>query len=170
LFFSCKTEPTEKSNQKEQKESSIKSATNEKAAQIPSYNYSELEALLFKNDDKTYVVNFWATWCAPCVKELPAFEKLYATYKKDGVEVLLVSLDFPSQKESKLIPFINAKNLQSKVVLMTDPDQDVWISKISKNWSGTIPATLIYNKEKRQFYEQSFEYTELETAVKEFLK
>ena len=139
------------------------------ASGIPSYNYKELEPLLSKNDGKTYVINFWATWCAPCVKELPAFEKLRVNYDKKNVEVILVSLDFPNQIVSKLIPFVKKNNLKSQVVLMNDSDQDTWIPKISKKWSGAIPATLIYNSKKRAFYERSFDFDELETELKKFL-
>ncbi|MFC4721497.1 TlpA disulfide reductase family protein [Geojedonia litorea] len=138
--------------------------------ELEIYDYSGLEQFLTRKDEKTYVVNFWATWCAPCVKEMPYFEKLNADYNSKGVEVILVSLDFPKQYDSKLKPFIKNKNLQSKVVVLDDPDANSWIPKISEDWSGSIPATLIYNKEKRQFYEQSFNFDELETEVKQFLK
>ena len=136
---------------------------------IPSYNYNELVPLLSKNDGKTYVINFWATWCAPCIKELPAFEKLRANYNEKNVEVILVSLDFPNQVESKLIPFVKKNKLKSQVVLLNDPDQDTWIPKISKKWSGAIPATLIYNSKKRTFYERSFHFDELENELQKFL-
>jgi thiol-disulfide isomerase/thioredoxin len=120
-------------------------------------------------DNKTYVINFWATWCAPCVKELPAFEKLKEQYAEMNVEVLLVSLDFPKQKEKKLIPFINRRKIQSKVVLLDDVNEDYWIKEINDQWSGAIPATLIYNANSRKFYEQSFDYTTLENELKTFL-
>ena len=137
---------------------------------IPIFNYNELKPLLHKNDDKTYVVNFWATWCAPCVKELPVFENLKKNYQDRDVEVVLVSLDFPDQIETKLKAFIKRKHLQSKVVVLDDPDQDVWIPKINEEWSGAIPATLIYNKSKRNFFESSFTYEKLEEEVLKFLK
>ncbi|WP_299668609.1 TlpA disulfide reductase family protein [uncultured Polaribacter sp.] len=137
---------------------------------VKSYTYEELKPLLEKKDDKIYVVNFWATWCGPCVKELPEFEKLGKEYADKNVEVLLVSLDFPKQVAKKLIPFIKKKNLQSKVVLLDDINEDVWIKAIDSTWSGAIPATLIYNKHKRKFYEQSFDYKTLETEIKNFLK
>ena len=137
---------------------------------VKSYTYNELKPLLEKQDDKIYVINFWATWCAPCVKELPAFEKINKEYASKNVEVILVSLDFPKQKEKKLIPFVAKKNLQSKVVLLDDVNEDFWIKAIDANWSGAIPATIIYNKEKRKFYEQSFEYETLEIELKTFLK
>lgn len=137
---------------------------------IESFDYNSLEKLLHKKDDKTYIINFWATWCKPCVQELPSFEKLNKVYKDKNVEVILVSLDFPNQIEKKVIPFINKHQLQSKVILMNDPDQNKWIPKISKKWSGSIPATLIYNKYSREFYEQSFTYESLYIELNKFLK
>lgn len=162
LLVSCKEET------KNMKIDKSKVPTTE--VKVKSYNYEELETLLTKKDTKTYVVNFWATWCKPCVKELPYFEKLNVEYKKKDIEVILVSLDFPNQIDSRLIPFIKKKKLQSKIVLMADPDQDTWIPKINKDWSGAIPATLIYNRNKRAFYEKSFHYKELEKELLKFLK
>ncbi len=134
------------------------------------YDYSGFEPFLNKTDDKTYVINFWATWCAPCIKELPFFEKLNDTYTNRNVEVILVSLDFPKQYESKLKPFIDEHKLKAKVIALNDVDTNSWIPKISEDWTGAIPATLIYNKDKRQFYEQSFDYEQLETQIEQFLK
>jgi thiol-disulfide isomerase/thioredoxin len=134
---------------------------------VKAYDYEKLAYFLNQKNDTTYVVNFWATWCVPCVKELPHFEKLNQQYKGKKVKVLLVSLDMAKMVESKLLPFIKKKNLRSDVVLLRDPDSNNWIPKIDKSWSGAIPATLIYNKKKRKFYEKSFEYNELEKAVNE---
>lgn len=120
------------------------------------------------NDSKTYVVNFWATWCAPCVKELPHFEMLQSKYK-DSVEVILVSLDFPHQYETKLIPFIQKHDLKSKIVVLDDPDMNSWIPKVDPQWDGAIPVTLIYNASKRLFYSRTFSYQELEAELKTFL-
>ncbi len=135
---------------------------------IPIYNFDELEPLLNKMDDKIHIINFWATWCGPCIKELPYFEKINQQGKANNWKVILVSLDMPSMWKSKLVPFIKAKNLQSEVVVLNDPDQNNWIPKIDKNWSGTIPATLIYNRKKRKFYEQPFTYEMLIKEIQEF--
>lgn len=163
--MSCKTD-------KKQNLVSIKEETLIETPQnisVESLTYETLEPLLQKKDDTTYVINFWATWCKPCVKELPAFEELHNKYKDQNVKVLLVSLDFPNQIEKRVIPFIKEHNLQPEVVLMADPDQNTWIPKVSEKWSGAIPATLIYNKNSRAFYEQSFTYEELQTEVHKFL-
>lgn len=83
--------------------------------------------------------------------------------------MILISLDFPSKYESKLKPFIVDKKLQSKVVALDDADANSWIPKVDESWSGAIPATVIFNKNKRKFYEKSFTYDELETELKQFL-
>ena len=136
---------------------------------VKTYTYNELKPLLEKNDGKTYIINFWATWCAPCVKELPYFEKINQEYSDKNVEVLLVSLDFPKQVEKKLIPFINKRKLKSEVVLLDDINENVWIKAIDESWSGAIPATIIYNKNNRKFYEQSFDYKTLKNELLTFL-
>ena len=161
IFSSCKTEVKPEENLVAEKSSEIK---------IEEINYDGLELLLNKNNDKTYVINFWATWCKPCVEELPAFQKLHETYKDQNIEVILVSLDFKNQVETRLIPFIKEHNLQPKVVLMVDPDQNAWIPKVSSEWSGAVPATIIYNKNNRKFYERSFTYELLENELINFTK
>ncbi len=133
------------------------------------YDYDGFEGFLSKKDEKIYVINFWATWCAPCIKELPYFEELNEKYNSENVEVILVSLDFPKQYEKKLIPFIKERNLQSKVIALDDPKMNDWIPKVDEDWSGAIPATIIYNKDKSQFYERSFNLEELESELQKFI-
>jgi len=136
---------------------------------IKVYNFNGFEKYLQKTDDKVYVVNFWATWCKPCVKEMPAFNKLYDEYTKQGVELILVSLDFGKDVQLRVKQFIKIHQIKAEVIILDDPDTNAWINKVDINWSGGIPATVIYNKSKRKLYEQSFEYEFLEKEVKSFL-
>ncbi|RSK39151.1 TlpA family protein disulfide reductase [Mangrovimonas spongiae] len=162
VLVACKEKKTTSIVQKEGVETS-------EAIELEVYDFRGLEKMLSTQSDTTYVVNFWATWCKPCVKELPYFEQLRSNYKEKNVELLLVSLDFPAKYESKLKPFIKEHNLQSNVVALDDPDMNTWIPKVDENWSGAIPATLIFNKTERKFFEKSFTYNELETELKPFL-
>ncbi|WP_272022273.1 TlpA family protein disulfide reductase [Olleya namhaensis] len=131
---------------------------------IPVYNFGQLEPLLYTDSNKTYIVNFWAMWCAPCVKELP-YIQAYAD-KHPDVEVLLVSMDFPKDIETKLKPFLKQKNITNKVVILDDADANTWINKIDPNWSGAIPYTIIFSNAKRGFFERSFESEyDLETEI-----
>ena len=159
-MISCKSEVKPVSKVETKKSSSSK---------MTSLNYEQLKPLLHKKDDKTYVVNFWATWCAPCVKELPAFEELNKNYKDKNVEIVLVSLDFPKQVESRLLPFIKKKNIQSKVLHFDDANEQFWIKDIAEEWTGALPATIIYNAKNRKFYEQSFDYKTLENELQTFI-
>lgn len=138
---------------------------------IPVYDeFAKLESLFHQNSDTTYVINFWATWCKPCIEELPYFEKLKQTMEGQKVKVILVSLDFPRQLDSKLVPYVNDNQLQSQVIALTDSDFNSWIDKISPQWTGAIPVTVIYNAQKRHFVEEQFpNYETLETLVKAFL-
>ena len=122
---------------------------------IPVYNFDELEPLLYTNSEKTYIINFWAMWCAPCVQELPYFQE-YAN-KHPEAEVLFVSLDFPKDIETKLKPFLKKKGITAKVVLLDDPDANSWIDRIDPNWSGALPFTIIFNNNNRTYHERSFE-------------
>ena len=161
-LLSCKKE---ESNMKEAPAPKPMKVYTKDGVSVNAYDYSKLEYFLNRKNDTTYVVNFWATWCVPCVQELPYFEQLGEKYKSDKVKVLLVSLDMHKMIESKLIPFIKEKELKSEVVLLRDPDSNSWIPKVDSTWSGAIPATIIYNKSKRKFYERSFTYEELESEL-----
>ena len=132
--------------------------------------FEQLKPLLSTKSDSVFVINFWATWCAPCVAELPYFEKLSTEFSDKKVKIILVSLDFKSQFQSKLLPFIQKNRIKSEICLLSEKDSNVWIPKVNEQWSGSIPATLIFDKKNRQFYEQSFDsYKDLKKTIKPFL-
>jgi thiol-disulfide isomerase/thioredoxin len=118
--------------------------------------------------DTVYVINFWATWCGPCLEELPWFEKLHREYAGQKVKVVLVSMDFKKQVDQRVRPFVKRKKLKSEVVFMDERTPNKWINSVNPDWSGAIPATWIVGngKTKEQFFEKQMTYPELETAVK----
>jgi thiol-disulfide isomerase/thioredoxin len=146
-------------NNEEDKIQQKKSTT---SALIPTFDFEAFDGkYLQQKNDTIYIVNFWATWCKPCIEELPAFEKINQEFSEEKVKVVLTSLDFPERLEKQVIPFIKKYDLRSEVVLLDDPDANSWIPKVSEEWSGAIPATIIYNQQERVFYERSFTYDEL---------
>ncbi len=115
-----------------------------------------------KSDTNLNVVNFWATWCKPCIEELPYFEQL----NEEGINVTLVSLDFHKNIESKVLPFVSKRDLKSNIVVLSDTNYNLWIDKISEDWSGAIPATLFVKKGLSIFAEKQYHsYKELITQI-----
>lgn len=135
------------------------------SAQVKLLTLDELDKRVANGKDTTYVVNFWATWCSPCVAELPNFEKLRVANLKKPVKVLLVSLDFKSKLQKEVIPFVEKNNIKAEVFLLNEPDQQQYIESIDKKWSGAIPATLFVNKKTRRFYEKEFTEAELKNTL-----
>lgn len=142
-----------------------KSASN---TDIPILNFESLEPLLHTDSEQIHIINFWAMWCAPCIKELPLLEEYQKNHPE--VKITLVSLDFPEDIETKLKPFLNKEGITLKVVLLDAPDANSWINKVDPNWSGAIPFTIIFNAKKRSFHERMFENIhDLEREIKKII-
>jgi len=130
--------------------------------------FDALEHLMTRDSEKIEVINFWATWCKPCIKELPYFQQLQNDMP-EKVNVTLVSLDFADVLENKVIPFVEKRQLTTQVLLLDEIDYNSWIDKVDPSWSGAIPATLIINHQtgQRKFIERELEPGELEQLIEE---
>lgn len=138
------------------------------AQKVGLLTVAQLNQRFSQGRDTVYVVNFWATWCSPCVKELPHFELLNKRFSNQPLKVILVSLDFKSKLESDLKPFVKRLKITNEVFLINEKDQQSFIDQIDKSWSGAIPATLIVNtaKNRRQFIPDELSYHELLSVYK----
>src|SRR5215208_5353199 len=106
---------------------------------------NRLQQLLENKSDNIQIINFWATWCAPCVNELPLFEKLNSE-KPLGVKITLVSMDMDlDPNPEKVFKFVERKKIQSEVFVLDERNPNAWIDTIDKSWSGALPATIIIN-------------------------
>ena len=132
---------------------------------VPVVGFSEFEKSLSSNSYTVFVINFWATWCAPCRKELPEFERIHKTFSNEKVKVLLVSLDFPNQAEKSLKNFLVSNAISARVILLNEPDANSWIDKVDPSWSGALPATLIYRKNNRRFFEKELTYQDITYSI-----
>src|SRR5690606_36068389 len=94
-----------------------------------TFKQFQKEILNVENDTQTVVINFWATWCKPCVEELPHFESLNQKYKNEGVKLMLVSLD--SKKDhAKLVDFVEKRSLKTEIIHLADNKYNSWIDKV----------------------------------------
>lgn len=114
------------------------------------------------------VINFWATWCKPCIQELPAFDSLTAS--NNTCKVLLVSLDFKEDIDKKVNPFLKKNQVMSDCVLLDEINGNDYINKISESWSGSIPATLFVYKGKKIFVGKKMKLLEIEKYLADLKK
>ena len=140
------------------------------AQEIPVIKVKELEEIIADKERKILVVNFWATWCAPCVKELPYFEAVHQK-NDEQTKVVLVNLDF-ADKIEKVKSFVNRKKIQAPVLLLDEIDYNSWINKVDSSWQGAIPATLIINTQtgQRRFIAKELEDGQLDRIIEEISK
>jgi len=138
------------------------------AQKVSVYKKNDLLKRIYNHSDTTYIVNFWATWCKPCVAELPEFERFNRAYGKGPVKVLLVSLDFKEDLHKRLMPFLQKNSYSSEVVLLDETNGNDFIDQICPEWSGAIPATLVTskNKQKFAFFEKKVTFDLLEEELK----
>ncbi len=137
-------------------------------AQAKIVKLAELQKLINDPGDQVKVINFWATWCAPCVKEIPLFERL-GQQRKD-VSVTLVSMDMDlDPNPDKVNKFITRRKLTSSVLILDETDPNTYIDLIEKEWSGALPATIVINAKtgKRVFVERELHEGELEKLIEE---
>ncbi len=131
----------------------------------------DLQAMIAQPNDTTYVFNFWATWCSPCVKEFPDFQSLESKFPGAKLRVIFVSLDFLKDKARSLEPFVTKHDVRNAVFLLDEPDYNSWIDRVDSTWEGNLPASLVVNNAKhlRRFFPQEFGAQALSDTVKQFL-
>lgn len=137
--------------------------------EVRIYDFENFKPFLQRDNDSIYVVNFWATWCKPCIKEIPDIEQIGLEYKDRKLNVILASLDFPDKISPQLIPFAKKMNLQSRILVLDEADPNAWIPQVDSTWSGAVPATLVYSGNKRVFHNGPVTYGELQKSVEQLL-
>jgi thiol-disulfide isomerase/thioredoxin len=139
--------------------------TNAQQRDVEVVQFDRIQEILSKQDKNVTVINFWATWCGPCIKELPYFNEVNQSMD-EGLNLYLVSLDFADNLE-RVEEFTEERKLNGSVLLLNNLDYDSWINKIDPAWSGAIPATLFINTStgERIFVERELTKEEIEKNI-----
>ncbi len=137
---------------------------------IPKWKIEDLEKYISKSDTPV-VVNFWATYCGPCIKEIPYFQEVVKQYEDKGVKLLLVSLDFKESFPNKIDSFADKRKFTSKIVWLDETNADYFCPRVDSKWSGAMPATLFINNKKghHSFFEEEMSKEKFETEIKKIL-
>ena len=132
---------------------------------IKKIKITELEKTI-KESKTPLVITFWATFCVPCVQEIPYFQESVNMHKKDSVKLLLVSLDL-HEDYAKIRPFAVKRNLTAPILWLNETNADYFCPKIDSSWSGAIPATLFVNNKTgyRKFYEDQIKKERFEKEI-----
>lgn len=139
------------------------------AQEIRIVKFDAIENLMHISSDSVYVLNFFASWCKPCVEELSEFISFQKEHAQDKLRVIFVSLDFKKDQESALLPLLKKLEIDQPVWLLDEPDANTWIRKLDRKWSGAIPATLIIDPKKRRtrFYSETLSKVALNSMILE---
>lgn len=137
------------------------------AQEIPKWKLDDLKAAI-KNADKPTIFNFWATFCKPCVEEIPYFQQLVKKYDSAGVRLVLVSLDMPEVYPKRLRTFATKNRFTAPITYLDETNADLFCPAVDQQWSGAIPASLFINNKTgyRKFFEDQLSKETLEKEIK----
>ena len=151
----------------------IFSCQNDKVIQtnIALLDSIKLTQLIEENKKNVFIVNVWATWCVPCVEEMPDLIKLKDYYKNKNVKIIGVSIDYPEEIESKVVPFIQKHNLNFPVFVNNFRKDELFINFLNQDWSGAVPATFIYDKNgiQKEFLLGKHSFDDFKSVVEKYL-
>lgn len=143
--------------------------TSVNAQELPAWKLSDLQAAM--KSDKPTILNFWATFCKPCIEEIPHFQELAKKYEKEGVQLILVSLDPKEAYPQKIKTFAQKRRFTAPIVFLDETNADIFCPAVDEKWSGAIPASLFINNKTgyRSFFEEQLTAQQVEKEIKKML-
>ena len=123
------------------------SGANEPVNEAPQLvDASEIQDLVRRQSGRVVLLNFWATWCPPCLAEFPEIVALERAHRDRGLTVISVSADSPGRVESDLLPFLEKHPSDFPIYVMQTDDVDAFMHRIDPEWNGTIPTTFFFDR------------------------
>ena len=131
----------------------------------------DIDKIKKENTGKVLMINLWASWCKPCVEEFPDLIKLHNNYKNKDFKLILISLDFKEEIQTKLMPLLKKNNVDFTTYLLDIDSPDEIINYFNNEWGGGIPSSIIYNKsgELKSFILGNHDYEFFEKEIKKLI-
>jgi len=138
----------------------------EEAAEVKAVDADQIKALIAEQQGKVVVLNFWATWCPPCIKEFPDLIKLYDTYESKGLQVIAVSMNEPEEVE-EIAEFMGEHKPRFPVYRAASTEEEFY-ADFDEKWWGEMPMTMVYDKAGNvvKMHKKPLTYEEFERDVK----
>jgi thiol-disulfide isomerase/thioredoxin len=136
------------------------------AQQVRSVKVTDL-AKTIKESKSPLIVNFWATFCVPCLQEIPYFQEMAEKYKPQGVSILFVSLDLQKAYPDSIIKTAGKHNIFEPIVWLNETNADYFCPKIDSSWTGGMPSSLFVNNATgyHKFFEDALSKEKLEKEI-----
>lgn len=149
----------------QKKDAPPKAETNTSAVKITQITDAKVKEIL-KPNGKPLLVNFWATWCDPCREEFPDLVKIENDYR-GKLDVITISLDDITEINTTVTKFLSEMKAETVNYLLVSEDESALISSITKDWSGGMPFTILYNEkgEIEYFRQGKFKVPELREKI-----
>jgi peroxiredoxin len=113
-----------------------------------------LTALRKNGGEKFRLVNFWATWCAPCVAEFDQLVVINRSYRHRDFEVVSVSLNRPDEQNA-VLGFLKKKEASFQNLIFSSAERDPLINAFNPKWQGVVPYTVLISPEGNVIYEET---------------
>lgn len=117
------------------------------AAAIPLLTAKDLRALLEKHRGRVVLVNFWATFCAPCIREIPELVRLERELGPRGFTLVGVALDEPADRATRVEPFRAKYFADFPTYLRNEADMDALVSALDPAWNEILPTSYIVGRD-----------------------
>ncbi|WP_121357057.1 TlpA family protein disulfide reductase [Flavisolibacter nicotianae] len=140
------------------------------AQTVPRWSTADLQHAI-NTTRGPVILNFWATFCKPCIAEMPRFQAMARRYRSKGVKLILVSLDMKESYPREIAAFVKKREIRSAVVFLDEQNADRFVPLVDTSWSGAIPATLFLYPAKnyRAFFEEELSGEKLDAEVRRML-
>jgi len=134
--------------------------------EIKKWKLADLEKTI-QLEEKPTIINFWATFCKPCIEELPYFQEMAKKYEKEGVQLIMVSLDLKEAYPTAIKNFVIKRKINGNIVFLDETNADLFCPVVDPKWSGAIPASLFINNKKnyKAFFEDQLTKDQLEKEI-----
>ena len=137
---------------------------------VKKIKITDLERTIAQSDHPL-IVNFWATFCVPCNKEIPYFQSTVAHYQEQGVELILVSLDLPDYYPARIATFAQGRGFTATMLWLDETDADYFCPRVDPRWTGGIPCSLFINNKTHyhRFFDRQLTEPQVDLEIKEML-
>ncbi len=136
---------------------------------IHDIKLNQIETLLSEKKQGLIIINLWATWCPPCVAELPHFGNIYKQYSGKDLHLYLINIEGKQSKEKVLEPFLKKNPLPCPVYLLEGGNPEEFEKVLKTEISGALPVTIIYSSEGKLIkkFEGSITETDIQSVLRE---